>query len=87
LLATSHALEGWGDQEVLAVESSAEDCFLLPPRQLQPAYGLDCAYDLPFGRIPTDKTVIRKLTRYASFFSRLYLSNFSRNRSISFFCK
>ena len=23
-------------------------CFLLPPRQLQPAYGLHCAYDLPF---------------------------------------
>jgi len=43
--------------------------------------------DLPLGRIPTDKTVTRKLTRYASFFSRLYSSNLSKNRSISFFCK
>src|SRR5712691_5867120 len=48
LLATSHVLEGWGDQEALAVESSAKVCFLRPPRQLQPAYGLHCAYDLPF---------------------------------------
>src|SRR5712691_2338264 len=47
-------------------ESSAKYCFLRSPSQLQPAYGLDCAYDPPFGRIPTDKTVTRKLTRYAN---------------------